>query len=251
MARELPLTPHSPLSRAACVPSGEVKPQTVEAKEIRGEEETVNFVFNSHKKLLPTRTRLHCSYFSLLSLQTKIHQLNSTTVPWNGSDPPALHPLIPKTLLPLSHLLLSYRNWSALCVSEQGFPCQRVAHIVQPRGKRGTDRGAHAEDAFPQLLEGWEDHRHPQEKIPLSVLTSSTQGLFFPIRNNARKIQVWVKIACFLYAGILNKKKNTGYLWALSQHETVYTRLIECWQCVWLCGRQTQTASASRDWQST
>ena len=44
----------------------------------------------------------------------------------------------------------------------------------------------------------------------LSVLTSSTQGLFSPIRNNARKVQV--KIARSLYAGMLNKKKNSGYL---------------------------------------
>lgn len=30
--------------------------------------------------------------------------------------------------------------------------------------------------------------------------------------------------------------------------EIVCTHLIECWQWAWLCARQTQTASASRDW---
>lgn len=64
MARELVFWPHFPLSRAACVPRGKVNPPTVEAKEMRGEEGTVDFILNSHKKLLPTGTRHHHLFFS-------------------------------------------------------------------------------------------------------------------------------------------------------------------------------------------
>lgn len=147
MARDLPFSPHFPLSRAVCVPSGKVNPQTVEAKEMRGEGRTVDFIFNSHKKLLPTGTRLHCSYFSPLSLQTKIYQLDSTTVPWNSSDPSAFRPLIPKTPLSLSHLLFSYRDWSTLCVSEgpllpAGRPCS-ITKKEERHWQRGTHRGCH------------------------------------------------------------------------------------------------------------
>ena len=49
MARELPFSPYFPLSRAVCGPSGKVNPQPVEAKEMRGEGETVDFIFKSQK----------------------------------------------------------------------------------------------------------------------------------------------------------------------------------------------------------
>lgn len=58
------LTTLSPLKSCLC-------PPTVEAKEMRGEEGTVDFILNSHKKLLPTGTRHHHSYF-FLSLQTNL-----------------------------------------------------------------------------------------------------------------------------------------------------------------------------------
>lgn len=69
---------HFPLSRTACVPRGKVNP-TVEAKEMREEEGTVDF--SSHKKLLPSGTRHHHFCFSLLSLQTKLYQVDFTAIP--------------------------------------------------------------------------------------------------------------------------------------------------------------------------
>lgn len=71
MARELLLRTHFPLSSAPCVPRGKVNPPIVEAKEMREEEGTVDFILNSHKKLLPPGTRHHHSYFSFSFSQNK------------------------------------------------------------------------------------------------------------------------------------------------------------------------------------
>lgn len=66
----------SPLKSCLCT-QGKVNPPTV--REMREQKGIVDF--NSHKKLLPPGTRCHHSYFSPLSLQTKIYQLDSTAAP--------------------------------------------------------------------------------------------------------------------------------------------------------------------------
>lgn len=71
---------------------------------------------------------------------------------------------------------------------------------------------ARAEAALPQVRKVERITGTSKKRSLLSVLTSSTRGLFFPTRNNARKVPVQVKIACSLYAGMLNEKKNSGYL---------------------------------------
>lgn len=168
------------------------------------------------------------------------------TVPWSGSDPSASHPLIPKTLFPLSSLAL------LLCGLISPFHLLLLLPAGHPRSigkKKGIDKGTRRAwiSSVTGRLIGWQAS---PRKDPFFHFSLQVQGLFLPDTNNARKVQVQIKITHSLHWDA-QQEKYSGYLWALSQHETIYTRLIECWQCVWLCGRQTETASASRDWQST
>lgn len=111
MARELLFRPHFPSQELPVYP-GKSKSPNSGGDERR--ESTVDF--NSHKKLLPPGTRCHHSYFSPLSLQTKIYQLDSTAAPWKGSDLTALHPVIPKTP---PHLLFSLVDFCLVDLSTQ------------------------------------------------------------------------------------------------------------------------------------
>lgn len=209
MARELLFTTHFPLSGDACAPRGKVNPPTVKAKEMREEEGTADFMFNSHKKLLPPGSRHHHLFFSSFSPNKNLPAwLYSCSLKRLWPDR-ALHPVIPKTLPSISlALFFSGLLFSGLInpeiTSEGGFSCQQVIHRMESRRKRGSDRG-HIEAAMPQFLEGWVDHRHLWKRSLLLVLTLSTQGLFFPIRNNARKVQGQVKIA-FSAQGCSTKK---------------------------------------------
>lgn len=170
---------HVPLSRAVCAPSGDLNLQTVEAKEMRGEGEAVDFIFNSHKKLLPTGTGLHCSYFSLLSLKTKIYPLLlykcSLKQLWLLSSPPRDSK---DTVASVSLALFLRGLINTLCLSEGlvlpvGHP-QSITKKEETHWHRGTRRGC-----VPQWLEGWGDHRHLQENTPSFGLDFKHTGFIF------------------------------------------------------------------------
>lgn len=85
---------------------------------MREEEGTVNFIFNSHKKLLLLELDTITFIFLFFLSKQKLYQLDITAAPWKGCDLPALHPVIPKTLVP-SHLLFSLVDFCLVGLSTQ------------------------------------------------------------------------------------------------------------------------------------
>lgn len=122
--RELPLSQRLPLWRAVCN-HRESKAQKWKQRRWGEKEKAQTFELTAPECFCLLELDWVAVIFLSFSLQTQIYQLCSAIVACKGSDPWALHPLIPKTLLPLSPLLFSYVDWSAACVSEGGSPAPR------------------------------------------------------------------------------------------------------------------------------
>lgn len=201
MARELLFRTHCPLSRAACVPRGKVNPPTVEAKKMREEEGTVDFIFNSHKNSclleLDTITLILLFFLSKKKFTSLTLQLfPEKALTWQLST------LWFQRHLPPSHLLFSLVTF--VWWTHQPRDNLREG-LLLPAGhpqsgikKEERQWQRHTQSVCLPFLSSWKVEQiigTSEKRSLLLVLTLSTQGSFFSIRNNARRVQDQVEIA--------------------------------------------------------